>query len=306
MIDEHDDGTVHIPVRVDGDDKASAGEPEHDAAAVEHPPTMDSGADTGDDEPQIVATGDTDDDDEPQIISIGDEEVEPSAPPIGEMLSTPRSRLSEMGREKLKLEDDVRKLQGEAYQAKIDARGLEEKIATFDDQLARRHAEFQNFRRRADKQREDSLRYANSDLLEELLPVLDNFERAMSSPPTKDSVEEFHKGVELIHKQLLDSLARFDLEAIEVVGQVFDPNFHEAVTRSASDTVPEDHVKTEMRRGYLLRDRLLRAAMVEVSAGPEHGAEVADEVADSMEPAPAGNSSGPPEDEGGPEASTEE
>ena len=206
MSDERDDGTVHIPVRVpseeperdesaadDREAEASSGEAPEASAGSEEAATEGEaapGEETGgDDEPEIVAINDEPPDDgsaeEIEIVAIEDDEASHPPPPISETVEIPRARLSEMGREKLRLEGEIKTLQGEAYQAKLDARGLEEKIAALEEQATRRQAEFQNFRRRADKQREEALRYKDADLLEELLPVLDNFERAMSAPPRR-------------------------------------------------------------------------------------------------------------------------
>ena len=118
-----------------------------------------------------------------------------------------------------------------------------------------------------EREREEAARYANGDLLRDLLPVLDNFERAMRTTPRPDALEEFHKGIALIYKQLQDVLANYELRSMDVVGLAFDPNVHEAVTRAPHESAPADEVIAEHQKGYYYKDRLLRPALVGVSAG---------------------------------------
>jgi molecular chaperone GrpE len=132
------------------------------------------------------------------------------------------------------------------------------------DRLLRTAAEFDNYRKRMDRERRDLSEFASADVLKELLPILDNFERALQAPATPET-DAFRKGIELIHKQMLDLLKKRGVTPIEALGHDFDPNFHQAVIHEASADHREGEVMQELQRGYLLGDRLLRPAMVKVA-----------------------------------------
>jgi molecular chaperone GrpE len=132
------------------------------------------------------------------------------------------------------------------------------------DRLLRTAAEFDNYRKRMDRERADLASYAATDVLLELLPIIDNFERALQAA-TAPEVEAFRKGVELIHKQMFDVLKKRGVKPIEALGADFDPNFHQAVIHESSPDHREGEVIQELQRGYLLGDRLLRPAMVKVA-----------------------------------------
>jgi molecular chaperone GrpE len=133
------------------------------------------------------------------------------------------------------------------------------------DRLARMQAEFDNARKRAAKEQQDFRDYALVDTIKAVIPVLDSFERALRASPEKS---EFHVGVELIYKQLQDALAKLGVRSIAAKGEPFDPRFHEAVEMVESTDAADDHVLDELQRGYLLKDRLLRPAMVRVAKNP--------------------------------------
>jgi molecular chaperone GrpE len=133
------------------------------------------------------------------------------------------------------------------------------------DQYLRTLADFENFRKRSEREKSDFHRYANLQLIKELLPVLDNFERAFSHVP--DAEGEFARGVDLIYKQLADALQKSGLRAIGEVGVAFDPNIHEAVMREDDPSVPSHTVTQVLQKGYFLHDRLVRPAMVRVAVG---------------------------------------
>jgi molecular chaperone GrpE len=138
---------------------------------------------------------------------------------------------------------------------------------TLQDRLLRTAAEFDNYRKRMDKERRDLAEYAAADIVAEILPILDNFERALQAPPGADP-ESFRKGIELIHKQMLDLLRKRGVKPIEALGADFDPNLHEAVIHEASDAHRDGEVMQELQRGYRLGERLLRPAMVKVAKRP--------------------------------------
>ena len=132
------------------------------------------------------------------------------------------------------------------------------------DRLLRTAAEFDNYRKRVERERRDLADYLKADILAEVLPILDNFERAMQAS-TGSEAEPLRKGVELIHKQMVDFLRKRGVSPIEAVGADFDPNFHEAVIHEVSPSHREGEVIEELQRGYMLGDKLLRPAMVKVA-----------------------------------------
>ena len=137
----------------------------------------------------------------------------------------------------------------------------------FRDILLRKTAEFDNFRKRVERERSVVAQRAAEDLLLALLPLVDDLERALGVPADTPDGDSFRAGVVLIHRQMLELLRKRDVTPIEAVGEPFDPNVHQAVAQEPSDEHPEGAVSNELRRGYRLGDRLLRAAMVIVSTG---------------------------------------
>jgi molecular chaperone GrpE len=130
------------------------------------------------------------------------------------------------------------------------------------DRMARMQAEFDNARKRAAKEQQDYRDYALSDTIKTLIPVLDSFDRALQSSPEKS---EFHVGVELIQKQLEAALTKLGVQVIEARGEQFDPRFHEAIEMVDTDDARDNEVLEELQRGYKLKERLLRPAMVRVA-----------------------------------------
>ncbi len=126
-------------------------------------------------------------------------------------------------------------------------------------------AEFDNYRKRIDRERREATERAAEGVLGDLLPILDDLERALAADTGEASAESYRRGVELIHKQILDLLTRRGVKPIETVGQTFNPNLHQAVASESVPGVPDGEIVEELRRGYLLGDRLLRAAMVKVA-----------------------------------------
>jgi len=134
------------------------------------------------------------------------------------------------------------------------------------DRLARAQAEFENARRRATKEQQDFRDFAMADAIKSLLPVVDNFERALQS---KSDAAEFRAGVDLIYKQLRDVLTKLGVQPIEAKGQQFDPHVHEAIEMVETSDATDHEVLEEWQRGYKFKDRLLRPAMVKVAKNPE-------------------------------------
>jgi molecular chaperone GrpE len=138
------------------------------------------------------------------------------------------------------------------------------------DRLLRCTAEFDNYKKRAARERHDAIRYANEALMQKLLPVLDNFDAAIAAVQSSgaDSSGSLLTGVTMIQQQLRTVLSEAGLEEVEAHGKPFDPNLHEAVSQSESTEHPEGHVMQQLRKGYRLRDRLLRPATVVVARPP--------------------------------------
>ena len=132
------------------------------------------------------------------------------------------------------------------------------------DRLLRTAAEFDNYRKRVERERKDLSEFVAADVLTEVLPILDNFERALQAPAPPEA-DSFRKGIELIHKQMLEMLRKRGVKPIEALGTNFDPNFHQAVIHEASSNHREGEVMQELQRGYMLGERLLRPAMVKVA-----------------------------------------
>jgi molecular chaperone GrpE len=134
------------------------------------------------------------------------------------------------------------------------------------DRLARVQAEFENARKRAERERVEFRDYATGNVVEHFLPVLDNFVLALKST---GSEEQLRSGVELIVKQMEEVLRQLQVNPVPTVGEAFDPRLHEALGSVVRDDVPDQHVAEEIRRGYRLRERLLRPALVRVANNPK-------------------------------------
>jgi molecular chaperone GrpE len=130
------------------------------------------------------------------------------------------------------------------------------------DRLLRTAADFDNYRKRMDRERRELADYTAGEVISELLPIVDNLERALQAAAEDDPLR---KGVELIHRQMLDLLRKRGVKPIEALGTDFDPNFHQAVIHEESTEHREGEVMAELQRGYVVGDRLLRPAMVKVA-----------------------------------------
>jgi molecular chaperone GrpE len=153
---------------------------------------------------------------------------------------------------------------------------IEEKESLFD-RLLRKQAEFENFRKRTEKEKQEFYEFALSGFVTTLLPVLDGLERSLSAQEG-ETVESFRKGNELILKQFRDQLWSAGIQPIRSMGKIFDPNFHQAVMREESSTLAENEIIEEYQRGYLFKDRLLRPSMVKVASAPPSADSETDQV----------------------------
>jgi len=144
---------------------------------------------------------------------------------------------------------------------------LERERDTFKDLLLRRTAEFENFRKRTERDRAAQSEAAAADLMSELLPLVDDLERALQADPGSDGADAYRRGVELIHRQLSDLLRKRGVKAIDALGADFDPHYHQAVSYEPAAGRRDGEIIEEYRRGFTLGDRLLRPSMVKVAKG---------------------------------------
>lgn len=169
-----------------------------------------------------------------------------------------------------KPEEDASKTDesSELAKAKAEIETLKAQGAESKDRYVRLMAEFDNFRRRTAKEQLDLIDTANAKLLEKLSEVLDNFERAAHPDNNKQKdYDAFAKGIQMIHDQFAKILKDAGLEQLDPIGEPFDPNYHEALMRQASDKIPESHVIQVFQKGYKLKNKLLKTAKVIVSSG---------------------------------------
>jgi molecular chaperone GrpE len=140
-------------------------------------------------------------------------------------------------------------------------------LAEMQEKLLRLHADFDNFRKRTNKEKEEWYQYASQSVMEKLLPVIDNLERALGSlNQQSEEVQSLFSGITLTYRQFLEILQKEGLEAIDAVGQDFDPVYHEAMMRAPVEPGQRDNqIVEELRRGYLFKDKVIRAALVKVA-----------------------------------------
>lgn len=146
--------------------------------------------------------------------------------------------------------------------------GLQADLDRFRDLALRSQADFENYKKRSAREKEEAIKYANSSLLQRLAAILDNFELGLAAAKAQGEKSPIYSGMVLVQKQLNDLLSEHGLQPIEADGKRFDPNLHEAIAHEPSDQFPEGTVLRQTRRGYRLKDRLLRPSKVVVSSGP--------------------------------------
>jgi molecular chaperone GrpE len=170
------------------------------------------------------------------------------------------------GKEKKKTSEKVQELERKIIE-------LEEEKRDWNERWARTAAEYDNYRKRTQKERVDLIKRANENLLEELLGILDDFENALSTDPSKGDMSAFVQGMQLIHDKIVGVLNKKGLEKIIAVAEPFDPNLHEAMMVEYSTEIPENHIIHEIQKGYTLDGKVLRPSKVIVSKGPSEGEE---------------------------------
>lgn len=141
----------------------------------------------------------------------------------------------------------------------------DEKIEELTDRLTRQMAEFVNFRKRTEKEKSQMYEIGAKDIIEKILPVVDNFERGIAAVPEEEKSNPFAEGMEKIYKQLMTTLEEIGVKPIEAVGQEFDPDFHNAVMHVEDEEVGENIITEEFQKGYLYRDSVVRHSMVKVA-----------------------------------------
>ncbi|QSQ28560.1 nucleotide exchange factor GrpE [Pyxidicoccus parkwayensis] len=231
-----------------------------------------------------------DEDDEVTVIEVeargasADEEVAGDAPPPEESASTPAAEATPEEVAALRQEVESLKAQLEFSQAKAREtlerlRETHERTKDAQERTIRAAADLENYRKRAQKEKEEVQRFGSEKLLKDLLPVLDNLDRALDAAAKSPDIDSFQKGVAMTRKSFEDALARHGVKAFSAKGQPFDPRMHEAIQQVETADVPAGHVAYEVVRGFYLNERLVRPAMVVVARAPAEA------------PAPAANES---------------
>ncbi|HVF72122.1 MAG TPA: nucleotide exchange factor GrpE [Chthoniobacterales bacterium] len=155
----------------------------------------------------------------------------------------------------------------ESEQPDDGSEGLQADLERFRDLALRSQADFENFKKRSAREKEEAIKYANTSLLERLVAIVDNFELGLEAARNEGEKSPVFSGMSMVHKQLMDFLTDNGLQPIDAAGQKFDPNLHEAIAHEASDEAAEGTVIRQTRRGYRMKDRLLRPSSVVVSSG---------------------------------------
>ncbi len=142
---------------------------------------------------------------------------------------------------------------------------MQEKLDELNDKVMRQMAEFDNFRRRSEKEKQAMFETGAKSVIEKLLPVVDNFERGLATVAEEDKDSAFAKGMQMVYKQLMEELEKLEVKPIEAVGQEFDPNFHNAVMHIEDEEAGENMVVEELQKGYTYRENVVRHSMVKVA-----------------------------------------
>ncbi|RAR43983.1 nucleotide exchange factor GrpE [Paenibacillus sp. MDMC362] len=179
--------------------------------------------------------------------------------------NTPNTGESGSGEEAVNPEQEIPVTESADEAGSAELEKLQAEVLEHQQRTLRVQADFDNFRRRTQKEKEDLGKYASSKLITELLPVIDNFERALQASEENPEFESFSKGVSMIFRQLESVLATEGLTAMKSVGEPFNPEYHQAIMQVESDEYEEGIVVEEVQKGYMLKDKVLRPAMVKVS-----------------------------------------
>ena len=196
------------------------------------------------------------------------EELDLQAQQEGVEWENPGQKVEDANADSLSLENESAGEGSPETALTLEAELKEAKTQTDDyyNRLQRLQAEFDNFRKRTFKEKEELVKYASERVVRELLPVIDNFERALEAAKNTQDFAALAQGVEMIFRQLNGVLGKEGLAEIEAVGQAFDPNLHEAIMQVDSEEHPANTVVEEVQKGYYLKDKVLRPSMVKVSS----------------------------------------
>lgn len=163
--------------------------------------------------------------------------------------------------ESVENEQVVEEVEVQTTEAKLEA-----EVAELTNRLLRAQADYDNFRRRSREEKEAAAKYRSQTVIEALLPVIDNFERALLVKPEAEEAKSLLQGMEMVYRQFQDTLKNEGVEVIKTVGEAFDPHVHQAVMQVEEAEFESGHVVEELQKGYKLKDRILRPAMVKVNA----------------------------------------
>jgi molecular chaperone GrpE len=142
---------------------------------------------------------------------------------------------------------------------------LEKDYEALKEKMLRLTAEYDNFRKRTQREKAADLKYKAQDLATDLVPVVDTFDRALQSKPDENSIDSFYEGMEMVYRQLMQALSQAGVEEIKTEGETFDPNFHQAVMQVEDDQYESQAIVETLQKGYRLKDRIIRPAMVKVN-----------------------------------------
>lgn len=172
-------------------------------------------------------------------------------------------------------DEEIESLKAQLELSMGRGRDLMQKLKDEHEKMLRAAADLENYKKRAQKEKEEIQKFGSEKLLKDLLPVFDNFDRALEHANSASDFESFKKGVQMIRKQFEDSLGKHGVKAFSAKGEVFDPTRHEAMSAAETADMPPNHVFAEVLRGFTLNDRLVRPALVVVSRAPEKPTEPA-------------------------------
>ena len=197
--------------------------------------------------------------------NISPEEMEEEILENEEINDTAEEETVEEAEEAVAEEPETEKEKGSFFKKKEKKDKKDEKIEELTDRVRRQMAEFDNFRKRTEKEKSAMFEIGAKDIIERILPVIDNFERGLASIPEDAKGSAFANGMEMIYKQLLKNLEDAGVKPIEALGQPFDPNFHNAVMHIEDEKFGENIISQELQKGYMYRDSVVRHSMVQVA-----------------------------------------
>lgn len=202
-----------------------------------------------------------------EVISASAEEAQPHIEVDEETLEESQMKQTDSEAQETEIEEEVEE---EVISEKEVLERLQANVEAARDRMLRTAAEFENYKKRAEREKNEFMKYIATEFVTDLLPIMDNLQRAIEADEeanAKGNFNSFREGIKLIYKQLQDVLTQRGVTQIEAVGKPFDPNVHGAVMQTPSDKYPENTVATELQKGYMLHDRVIRASMVSVSTG---------------------------------------